>query len=80
MTSESSDEVYRPSIETMLPIIRMPEGARETVTPCCRTASGSWDSTRDSLFCTFTCASSAFTLLSNVSEMEDEPVLDVDSM
>ena len=64
----------------MLPIIRMPEGERETVTPCRCTASGNCASTRDSLFCTSTCASSALTLLSKVSETDAEPLLEEDSM
>ncbi len=58
----------------------MPDGARDTRTPRCWTASGNCDSTEASLFCTSTWANSGSVPLSNVNEIEAEPVLDDDSM
>ena len=80
MMSDSSMDEWVFSVETMLPTIRMLPADRSTVSPASRTASGSWLSTCDTLFCTCTCAMSASTPVPKVRLMLAEPLEEVLSM
>jgi hypothetical protein len=80
MISDSCWVLYLLSAETMLPIIKMLEVERDTVSPALCTASGSFLWTSASLFWTWTWALSALTELLKVRVTLAEPVEELDAM